>query len=180
MSIESTVSTARGLIDVADASQVCHTINSQNQNGASGKSEISEFLCYPRNFFERTTGGLPKDEEAACCLWPNRMARPKNGSGIVDMVPANGVAMLNKMKYIRESLRSFIMDKFVSDMHQMARLSEMKIEYNVEVPVTPVDFKRIIRRLINNPSNQAMVYDVFHKFHKDRFWIANTVDKWFQ
>ena len=66
------------------------------------------------------------------------------------------------------------------DMSHMARLSEMKIESNVEVPVTPVDFKRIIRRLINNPRNQAMVYDVFHKFHRDRFWIANVIDKWFQ
>ena len=25
-----------------------------------------------------------------------------------------------------------------------------------------------------------MVYDVFHKFHRDRFSIANTVDKWFE
>ena len=25
-----------------------------------------------------------------------------------------------------------------------------------------------------------MVYDVFHKFHRDRFWIANAVDKWFE
>ena len=25
-----------------------------------------------------------------------------------------------------------------------------------------------------------MVYDVFHKFHRDRFLIANVIDKWFQ
>ena len=25
-----------------------------------------------------------------------------------------------------------------------------------------------------------MVYDVFHKFHRDRFWIANVIDKWFE
>ena len=25
-----------------------------------------------------------------------------------------------------------------------------------------------------------MVYHVVHKFHRDRFWIANAVDKWFQ
>ena len=25
-----------------------------------------------------------------------------------------------------------------------------------------------------------MVYDVFHKFHRDRFWIADAVDKWFK
>ena len=25
-----------------------------------------------------------------------------------------------------------------------------------------------------------MVYDVIHKFHRDRFWIANAVDKWFK
>ena len=96
------------------------------------------------------------------------------------MVPADGAAMLNKTKDIRESLRSFIIDDFLLNMRQMARLSEMKIESNVEVPVTPVDFKRIIKRLINYPRNQAMVYDVFHKFHRDRFWIANAIDKWFQ
>ena len=124
MSIVSTVSTAWGLIDVANTSHACHTLNSQNENGGSSKSEISKFLCYPRNFFEdRTTGGLLKVEEAASCLSPYRKARPKNGNGIADMVPADGSAMLNEMKDIRESLRSFIMDNFLSDMHQMARLS---------------------------------------------------------
>ena len=62
----------------------------------------------------------------------------------------------------------------------MARHSEMKIESNAEVLVAPVDIKRILRRLINNPRNQAMVYDAFYKFHRDRFWIANAIDKWFQ
>ena len=181
MSIESTVSTAQGCIDVADASQVCHTINSQDENGGSSRSEISELICYPRNFFHRTTSGLPKDEEAACCLWPYRKARPIDESGIVDMVPAaDGEAMMNEIKDIRESLRSFIMDEFLLDMQQMARLSEIKIESYLEVPVTPVDLKIIMRRLTNIPRNQAMVYDVFHKFHGDRFWTANAIDKWFQ
>ena len=72
------------------------------------------------------------------------------------------------------------MDEFLLDMQQMARLPQMKIESNLEVPVTSVEFKRIIRRLTNNPRNQAMVYDVFHKFHRDRFWIANMIDKWLQ
>ena len=104
MSKESTVSTAQGLIDVADAKHVCHTLNSQNQNGRSSQSEISEFFRYPRNFFERTTDGLPKDEEEACRFWPYKEARQNNGSGIADMVPADGVAMLNEMKDITESL----------------------------------------------------------------------------
>ena len=25
-----------------------------------------------------------------------------------------------------------------------------------------------------------MVYDVFHKFHRDHFWMADAIDKWFQ
>ena len=133
MSIESPVSTAQGCIDVANASQVCLTINSQNENGGIGKSEISEFLRYTRTFFDRTTGGLPKDEVAACCLCPYRKARSENGSGIADMVTADGEAMLNEMKNMRKSLRSFIMDKFLLDMQQMARLSQIKIESNVEV-----------------------------------------------
>ena len=65
-------------------------------------------------------------------------------------------------------------------MRQMAMHSEMQIQSNAEVAVTPSDFKNILRWLINNPRNQTMVYDVFHKFHRDRFWIANAVDKWFE
>ena len=65
-------------------------------------------------------------------------------------------------------------------MRQMARHLEMQIQSNAEVPVTPSDFKKILRWLINNPRNQTMVYDVFHKFHRDRFCIANAVDKRFE
>ena len=46
--------------------------------------------------------------------------------------------------------------------------------------MTPADFKKILIKLINNPRNQGKVYDVFHKFHRDRFWIANVIDKWFK
>ena len=175
MSKESTVSTAQGWIDVANVSQDFHTLNSQNENDGMSQTKRSEFLRYPRNFFDRKTGGLPKDEEAASCLWPYRKARQNNGSGIADMVSADGAAMLNKMKDIRESLRSFIMEELLGEMRQMARHLEMKIEWNAEVPVTPADFKKILRRLINNPRNQGKVYDVFHKFHRDRFWIANAI-----
>ena len=104
MSEESTVSTSWGLIDDANASHACHTLTSQNEKGGTSQSEISKFLHYPRNFFDRATGGLPKDEEAACCLWPYRKSRQNNGSGIADMVPGDGAALLNEMKNIRESL----------------------------------------------------------------------------
>ena len=50
----------------------------------------------------------------------------------------------------------------MSEMRQMARFSQMNIEPNAKVPVTPFNFKRIIQRLNNNPQNQAMVYNVFH------------------
>ena len=104
MSGESTVSTAQGLIDVANARQDFHASNYQNNNDVMSQIERNEFLSYPRNFFDRITGGLPKDEEEANCLWPYRKARQNNGSGIADMVSADGAAMLNEMKDIRESL----------------------------------------------------------------------------
>ena len=88
--------------------------------------------------------------------------------------------MLKEMKEIRESLRRFVMDEFLADMRKMARHSGMQIQSNAEVPVTPRDFKRILRWLSNIPRNQKMVYEVIHKFHRDRFWIANAVDKWFE
>ena len=180
MSEESTLYTAPGLIDVSNDNQDFHTTNGQNENDVLSQAERSEVLRYPRNFFDRITGGLPKDEEAASCLWGYRKSRPNNGSGNADLVSADGGAMLKEMTDIRESLRRFVMDGFLADMRIMARRSEMKIQSNAEVPVTPKDFKTILRWLSNNPRNQKMVYDVIHKFHRDRFWIANAVDKWFE
>ena len=105
MSKESTVSnTTQGLIDVANVSQDFHTSNEQNDNDVLSQAERREFLCYPRNFFDRITGALPKDEEAASCLWAYRKGRQNNGGGIADMVSADGGAMLNEMKDIIESL----------------------------------------------------------------------------
>ena len=144
------------------------------------QAERSEVLHYPRNFFDKITGGLPKDEEAASCLWGYRKGRPNNGSGNADLVSVDGGAMLKEMTDIRESLQRFVMGEFLADMRIMASRSEMKIQSNGEVPVTPSDFKTILRWLSNNPRNQKMVYDVVHKFHRDRFWIANAVDKWFE
>ena len=144
MSEESTVSTTQGLIDVANVSQDFHTSNEQNDNDVLSQAERSEFLRYTRNFFDRITGALPKDEEAASCLWAYRKGRQNNVSGIADMVSADGGAMLNEMNDIRESLGRFIMEEFLADMRQMARHSEMQIQSNAEVPVTPSDFKKIL------------------------------------
>ena len=88
--------------------------------------------------------------------------------------------MLKEMKDIGESLRRFVMDEFLADMRIMARRLGMQIQLNAEVPLPPSDFKKILQWLSNNPRNQKMVYDVVHKFHRDRFWIANAVDKWFE
>ena len=77
MSKESTLSTASGFMDVSDASQGRVTANSHNENGGSGNSETAKVLCYTRNLFDQTTGSLLKDEEAACCVWSYRKARPK-------------------------------------------------------------------------------------------------------
>ena len=104
MSKESTVSTTQGLIDVANVSQDFQTSKERNNNDVLNQAEMSEFLRYPRNFFDRITGALPKDEEAASCFWAYRKGRQNNGSGIADMVSADGGAMLNEMKDIRESL----------------------------------------------------------------------------
>ena len=117
MSEELTIYTTTGLIDISNANQDFHTSNEQNDNDVLSQAERSGFLQYPRNFFDRSTGALPKDEEAASCLWGYRKGRPNNGSGNADLVSADrGGAMLKEMKEIRESLRRFVMDEFLADM----------------------------------------------------------------
>ena len=154
MSEELTIYTATGLIDISNANQDFHISNQHNDNDVLSQAERNGFLQYPRNFFDRSTGALPKDEEAASCLWRYRKGRPNNGSGNADLVSADGGAMLKEMKEIRESLRRFVMDGFLADMRKMARHSGMQIQSNAEVPVTPRDFKRILRWLSNIPRNQ--------------------------
>ena len=61
------------------------------------------------------------------------------------MVSVDGGTMLNEMEDIRESLRRFVMEEFLVYMHQMAMCLEMQIQSNAEVPVTPSDFKKILR-----------------------------------
>ena len=104
MSEEPTLYTAPGLINVSNDNQEFHITNGRNENDAMSQVERSEVLRYPRNFFDRITGGLPKDEEAASCLWGYRKSRPNNGSGNADLVSADGGAMLKEMTEIRESL----------------------------------------------------------------------------
>ena len=61
MSNDSTVSSSGESIDgVYSIRHEWHSSNSQNENSGTGQVEISEFLRYPRNFFDRVTGGLPK------------------------------------------------------------------------------------------------------------------------
>ena len=60
MSDESTVSTTQGFIDVANVSQDFHTSHEQNDNDVLSQAERSEFLRYPRNFFDRITGAFQK------------------------------------------------------------------------------------------------------------------------
>ena len=116
MSEELTVYTTPGLIDISNANQDFHTSNEQNDNDVLSQAERSEFLRYSRYFFDGITGGLPKDVEAASCLWGYRKGRLNNGSGNADLVSADSGAMLKEMKEIRESLRRFVMDEFLADM----------------------------------------------------------------
>ena len=104
MSEEPTLYTAPGLINVSNDNPDFHMTNGQNENHVLSQAERTEVLHFTRNFFDRITGGLPKDEEAASCLLGYRKSRPNNGSGSADLVSADSGAMLKEMTDIRESL----------------------------------------------------------------------------
>jgi hypothetical protein len=40
------------------------------------------------------------------------------------------------------------------------------------------DINTALSTLQNTPENQRLIYNVFFKFHKDRRWMAQTIDKW--
>lgn len=134
-------------------------------------------LEYPRDFFNLVTGSSPQNEEAAALLWSYRKARPNKNN--IEMEPPDGFAMMNEIENIRSSLRLSIIKQYNEEARKNAKELNLYFEQIGSVPITPKDLKKVLSNLINTEENQKIVYQVCYEFHKERYWLANAVDKWF-
>ena len=165
------------------------TINDEQQHLWDNRSttEISgpetnansdrELLVYPRNFFKHDSGAGPANAEQAKRLWMYRKNRRTDG--LADLEEPDGEAMLQEIKEIRESPRSFIVERYTEDIRDRAKEMTIMMPKVASYPVHLVDFRRILNSLESTPSNQRMVFELVHKFHKDRHWLADAIDRWF-
>ena len=151
------------------------TVNTQNINSTQNSRVLLE---YPRNFFHQQTGAGPSTPEQAARFWMYRKSRRTDGLADTEEQP-DGEAMLQEIKDIRESLRTFILQSYQEGIQQRAKEMNITIPGKASHPVVIQDFRTILNGLESTKENQMMVYELVHQFHKDRHWLADAIDRWF-
>ena len=133
-------------------------------------------LEYPRDFFNKETGAGPSTPEEAERLWIYRKNRRTDG--LADTEEPNGRMMLEEIKAIRESLRAFISESYNEGIISRARELNIRMKDSNSYPVHQSDFRKILNGLQSTSENHRLVFELVHSFHKDRHWLADSIDKW--
>ena len=136
----------------------------------------SDFLEYPRDFFNVGSGANPKTDADAIKLWPFRKNRPAKGS--VDQVTASGSVMMAEVKAMRTSLRAYVHSHCLEDIRLLAEKHGLVRKNDNASPVSLEDFKTILIQLPNTEENNRLVYEIFHKSFRNRHWQSAQVDNW--
>ena len=147
-----------------------------------GSSQVSQtlneapprILDYPRDFFHPVTGKNPPDPTL---LWQYRRDRPLTGYS--ETKPPNKDEMTKEIEAIRASLRDWIIHSYLESVRLEAKGQDMRIASTNQFPVTDRDLSSIVGSYDNNEENQKKVFAAFHKFHRDRGWLASKIDEWF-
>ena len=134
----------------------------------------NRILDYPRDFFHPLTG---KNHPDPTLLWQYRKDRPMTGYS--ETKPPNGEEMKKEIEAIRASLRDWIIQSYVESVRLEAKGQDMRIVSTNQFPVTDKDLSDIVGAYANNEENQMKVFAAFHKFHRDRGWLASKIDEWF-
>ena len=170
--IETTMGGSRNSDPNSHSVQDAHTL----QDGRVSRKPTRKLLEYPRDFFNHKTGAGPANAEEAKRLWMYRKSRRQDG--LADTEEPDGEKMLAEIKEIRESLRQFITLKYSEDIRLKAKEMNLKMVGKASFPHSIQDFKNIVVTLENNESNQRLVFELVHLFHKDRGWLSNAIDMW--
>jgi hypothetical protein len=171
---------------VASNGSLLHAIDTIGSVGGAGGSSVVEstgggsgWLEYPRDFFECTSGASPKTAADAEWLWPFRQDRKKKGE--IETEKANGTLMLKEVATLRESLRNYVLQSHLACTRALATAHKLVIPGTTIHPVTEVEIQRALcelKRTAGSLEAEQIVYMVCHEFHRDREWLALTVDKW--
>ena len=122
---------------------------------------------------------MRSDHDDVSRFWGYRKSRPTTQTGNADRT-FDKEEMVLEMREMKHSLRNFIMERYWEDVRAEASKHSSLFMKGTEIsPVSPTDIKRSFGRLQLNEVNQDVVYEVAHKFHRDRTWLAKKIDMWF-
>ena len=86
--------------------------------------------------------------------------------------------MLEEIKEMRESLRAHIFESYNEGIIERAQELNILIPNSNSFPVHQADFRKVLNGLESTPDNHRTVFELVHLFHKDRHWLADSIDKW--
>ena len=148
--------------------------NNNNNNKTNNKPTPDDFLVFPRTYFEPQTGAGPKDSTDALHWWEWRESRR---NGLDNEVPC-GKKMMKEIASLRASLRSYIGKEYLIVLKERCSTFGLMNESTGNHAVLQKDINAALSTLENTPENNELVFNIFLKFHKDRKWMAQTIDKW--
>jgi hypothetical protein len=134
------------------------------------------FLVYPRTYFELKTGNGPKNATDALRWWEWRESR--RTSNTIDAEEPDGNKMMREVNNTRVSLRLFVVQEYLSTIKNIAKRLGFMNEATGENAILTKDITSALCNLDNTTENNLLAYNIFVEFHKDRSWMANTIDKW--
>ena len=150
------------------------TLSNNKKTSSEKTTSADDFLVFPRTYFEPKTGAGPKNVTDALRWWEWRESR-RNG---LDNEDPCGKKMMKEVASLRASLRSFIGNQYLIVLKERCSTFGLMNETTGNHAVLQKDINAALSTLENTPENNELVFNIFFKFHKDRKWMARTIDKW--
>ena len=136
----------------------------------------ADFLPYPKDYFNPLSGKNPNSAKDAELLWQYRKNR--NTDGLSDRTVPDGDAMLEEIQNTRDSLRAFIVVKYTEKICDIAEEMNLTLLGKTSKPVTLADMRAVLVKMEFNQENMNLVYELVHRFHRDRSWLTSIIDSW--
>ena len=142
-------------------------------------TDVAAFLLYPRHYFG-SKGNIPENREDTKPFWPFRKDKPKVGD-LDDQIPFNGFDMQLEMNALCRSLREHVREQFSAAIRRAAKkLVTLQMKETNQDPVRNNDIRKCASELSDDDNGHVIVYKIFHRFHRDRNWLTNDIDRWFE
>lgn len=132
---------------------------------------------YPLDYFDLTTGYVPKNLECLKVRWEYRKKRQDEGTTLMDMDSFDSLTLIDEMNALRNSLLKFAQLKYMDHIRPLLNEHGFVRPSDSQSCVTMNDVLVMIKECPNlNLGKSDILFEIF--YHKGIEWSNKTVDNW--